>query len=118
MTTMLVLRTILGMKPAEFAEKFACTGAYISAIENGTRSMKFQTLCYGLNNLGISYDRYLELDSFVNSIANEELDEQNKRRLMMLKAMSITETDEEVKKKYDALIEMIINAKTQKRGGR
>ena len=36
----------------------------------------------------------------------------------MLKVMSITEADEELKKNYDDLIEMIINAKTQKRGGR
>ena len=115
------LRLALNLKAKEMADAFEMDRSMISNAENNRLIIGKKRMAIGLNNLGIDLENYNELEIFVSSltaIPDDELNVWNKIRLSILKAMAITETDEEVKKKYDALIEMIINAKTQKRGGR
>ena len=115
------LRLALNLKAKEMADAFEMDRLMISNAENNRLIIGKKRMAIGLNNLGIDLENYNELEIFVSSltaIPDDELNVWNKIRLSILKAMAITETDEEVKKKYDDLIEMIINAKTQKRGGR
>ena len=121
MTPLKALRVTLDLRGKELANTFEISSALISATENGRESIARKTLAKGLDNLGIDIKSFEELEDFGKSlelISDNLLNDINKTRLMMLKAMSITETDEELKKNYDALIEMILNTKTQKRRGR
>ena len=114
------LRLALNLKAKEMADAFEMDRSMISNAENNRLIIGKKRMAIGLNNLGIDYENYNELENFVSSltaIPDDELNVWNKIRLSILKAMAITETDEEVKKKYDDLIERIINAKTQKKRG-
>ena len=101
------LRLALHLKAKEMAAAFEMDRSMISNAENNRLIIGKKRMAIGLNNLGIDLENYNELENFISSltaIPDNELNVWNKIRVSILKAMSITETNEKIKKKYDDLI--------------
>ena len=109
------LRKVLEMSSKEFAEKFKCTKAYITAIEKGDRVMSVQMLGYGLMRLGITEKQYKELDDFYQKLLSDELNKPEFTKLMLFKTYSVLAKNEEEKNQIEALINVILkNNKARK----
>lgn len=98
------IRIAKDMKMREMAEIFEVTSAYISAIEMGQRKIKKQVLIYGLNDLNINYDDYLELESLSYELSlREDIDDLKKYRIMLIKAIGVVDID--LKEEIDQLLD-------------
>ena len=94
----------------EMSESFKVTSAYICAVEGGERNLKEQTLVYGLNNLNINYEEYLELESLSYELSlKEEIDNYEKYKIMLTKAIGVI--NPELKEQAEELIDVIYRKK-------
>lgn len=94
----------------EMSESFKVTPAYIYAVESGERNLKEQTLIYGLNNLNINYEEYLELESLSYELSlKDEIDNYEKYKIMLTKAIGVI--NQELKEQAEELIDVIYRKK-------
>ena len=90
---MKMIRVAKDLSMEKMAEYFGVTGAYISAIEKGDRSMRVQTLLFGLYNLGIYFHDYEMLESFSETLLNDDLADTEKYKFMLIKTLGVVDTE-------------------------
>ena len=79
-------------------------------MECGERNLKEQTLVYGLNNLNINYEEYLELESLSYELSlKDEIDNYEKYKIMLTKAIGVI--NPELKEQAEELIDVIYRKK-------
>lgn len=88
-----LVRIVKDLRQKEMAETFSATPPYINSIENGTRVFREQTLFYGLYNLDISIEDYRELEDFCLKISETDLDDKDKYKFALIKAIGTVAPD-------------------------
>lgn len=73
----------------EMANYFMVTKAYMSAIENNKREMHIRTLKFGLIEMNINLDDYLQLQEFSVDLLNSDLPDRDKYKFMLIKTLGV-----------------------------
>lgn len=107
------IRIAKDMSLKEMSESFEVTPAYISALEKGERNIRKGTLLLGLGNLNIEYRYYLELEALGFDLSKEELDDYDKYKIMLAKAIGVV--NPELIKESEQLIDVIYKTKSPKK---
>lgn len=87
------IRIAKDMSQKDFAQYFLITPAYITALENGKRKISERTLRFGIAQLNIEYDDYLELEELSENLKQQKYDDLKKYRIMLIKAIGVIAPD-------------------------
>ncbi len=102
-----MIRIVMDLSIEQMADHFLVSSSYISALEKGKRKINFRTLKYGLDNLKIKMEDYLELDDFRNYLENGDFDMQSKFRYMLIKTVGVVSPN--LRKTTDELLDSELN---------
>ena len=106
-----MIRIAKDFSTEEMANFFEITSAYVGAIESGKRIMHFRTLKYGLNNLNITFDDYVELDEFSSILLEKDIEDREKFKYMMMKTIGILTP--EIRFEIDEILNNTLSLKTR-----
>ena len=88
------IRIAKDMLTKDMAEKFGVASSYISEVETGRRDLNnIHKIRYGLGNLNISLNDYLELLYFCEQVEKMELNYSFAYKIVLMKAIGIVNPD-------------------------
>jgi len=77
------------LNQTKMAEYFLCTDAYIGAVISEKKVMHPRTLKFGLKNMGIELDNYMELVELKQILVESDYSQDLKHRCMLIKAIEV-----------------------------
>lgn len=97
-STLNAIRSCRGCTKEEAAKIANVTRSYMSAILNGKRQMKKETLIIFLEKMGFTYEQYLDLEKYKNNLEQMSMSNEDKWQRLLLQSLLIFFTNYNMRK--------------------